>query len=244
MIHRPTWLETAPQIQRLLPGAFDWPGWCEYITHYDVLPVDVYHSWYISTQPHLFDAAVEALYWPPAKPLCHFSEHTLAATECLGLVGYQRNYLVLWLCHRVNRYTIGGMDLPLMPTGEHVCDAPILPYEMEEAILKRVLLGFTDAGESLFEAICCYLQEPIGMTWSCVMPIGYVTGVKSDERSDGNAYEYSIATAQESARDELVRWVQKGVFTRRAKPFLRMSEVQVAKKTCIKLHVRFPHCNT
>ena len=240
MIHRPTWLETAPLIRRLLPETFDWNAWCEFMV--DRLPVDVYQVWHISTQPYLFDAAVEALYWPPAMKLCDLPSGALEATECLGLREYQRNYMVLWLCHRVAKYMIAGPRLQPLPPGTHMHSAPILPRETEERLVQYVLFGYTKPADSLLEAVCCYVQEPVAMNWSCVIPIGYITGVKADERNDGMAYEYCLATAQDNAKEEMVRCIRTGVFTSHANPFLRLSEVQVAKKTCIKLHIRFPAC--
>lgn len=238
IIHNPTWLETAPKIEAILPGKFDWDGWCEYVQ--DLLPIDVYYTWHISTQPHLFDLAVEALYWNPAVPLPAFKNCVLSAMESIGASGSQRNYMALGLCHRASRYAIAAPVPGPMPSGDHMSSVNVLTAEAEDTLVNSVLFGYEVEGGRLIDAISWYMQDPVTVEWSCIIPLGYITGTKSDERQDGSSYEHTCAIAQENARDALKSLLRLGVFTRKVRPQVRLCEIQTFKRTCIKLNLRLP----
>ena len=72
MVHSQSWIETAPAVARLQPENFDWEGWCDYVK--ELLPMDIYYTWHILSQPHTFDYATEALYWDPLVPLAEFDD--------------------------------------------------------------------------------------------------------------------------------------------------------------------------
>lgn len=188
----------------------------------------------------MFDLATEALYWDPSVPLTTFEDTVLHAMESIGASGYQRNYMALGLCHMASRYVVGPGFKGAMPTGDHMSSVNVLTAEAEDTLVNNVLFGYEVEADRLIDAIAWYMQDPVALDWSCTIPMAYITGTDTDERQDGASYEHACAIAQENARDALKSLLRLGIFTRKAKPQVRLFEVQTFKQTCIKLQLRLP----
>lgn len=237
-IHSPSWIETVPLLAKLQPDKFDWVGWCEYVK--DLLPVDVYYTWHICTQPALFDYATEALYWDPMCPLTEFDPIVLQSMESLGAFGYQRNYMALCLCAHAAKYSVGTPAPGPLPEPDHMHNVSVFPVELEERIVQHVAFGYLKVASSLIDMLAAYVQQPDEQEWSCIIPLSHVLGVKSNEIKDGTVYEHTYAVAQENAREVLTNVLRLGMFTRKVRPRVRLSEIQSTRRTCMQLHLHLP----
>lgn len=237
-IHHPSWIETAPLLAKLQPCEFDWVGWCEYVK--DLLPVDVYYTWHICTQPALYDYATEALYWDPAQPLTAFDPVVLDTMEAIGARGYQRNYMALCLCAHAAKYSVGRPPPGPMPEPRHMQEISVFSVELEERVVRDVAFGCLNVATSMITMLAEYVQNPEEVEWSCIIPLSNVLGVKGKEIKDGVVHEHTYAIAQENARDVLTSVLRCGIFTRKVRPRVRLSEIQSTKQTCMQLHLHLP----
>ena len=238
-MHRPNWIETAHAVERLLPDNFDWRGWCVHV--HDKLPVEVYHAWHIHCQPMLFQWAEEALYWKPDEKLTTFSEHYLELTECLGLCGYQRNFFLIRVCGQAKKYTIlNNVALGASISNEHMLSIPVLSPEIVSIVRHDFLFGCDANLDYVLHTLSSYVKNPKSTEIACVIPIGYITGQSCDEHVDGVGFEQCCAMAQDLCREALRTIVKMGIYTRNKNPTVRFCEVQLGKKTCIRIQANLP----